>query len=417
MRLTNSVCILVVGFLLLAGGIEHLAQADTWPRFRGENGCGRAAAVNIPAEWTAEHELWRKDLAGAGHSSPVVWQRRIFVASADPETGLQFIQAFDAISGAELWQRELNGSSYAKHSSNSFATSTPAVDDRNLYHAWVVDGKLRLVALTHQGDLLWQQELDDFLGEHGFGASPVVSDGLVFFANDNDGQSHALATDATSGQLRWSEHRPSVVTSYSTPCFYEAKNGSGRQILLNSQAAGITALRTADGGIAWQRADLFNQRTISSPIVAGGMVIGTCGSGGGGKLLVAVRPDDSGSAAEVAFELNRGVPYIPTPLATDELLFLWHDRGTVACHELATGDLIWNKRVGGTYFSSPTLVGEKLYNISKDGQVIVLSASRDYELLGRKALGEPTQATPAIANGKIYFRTLKSLICVGGQEG
>jgi outer membrane protein assembly factor BamB len=71
--------------------------------------------------------------------------------------------------------------------------------------------------------------------------------------------------------------------------------------------------------------------------------------------------------------------------------------------------------VGGKYFGSPVRVGQRLYCMSREGEAVVLAASEDYKLLARVPLGEPSQATPAVADGVMYLRTLSHLMALGAK--
>jgi len=151
---------------------------------------------------------------------------------------------------------------------------------------------------------------------------------------------------------------------------------------------------------------------VSSPVIAGDYLIGTCGQGGGGVRLVAVRP----GSGEVVYE-TRGLqaPYVPTPLAVGDLLFVCHDRGDISCLVAATGELLWSERPAGPFYGSPVCVDGKLYCTTKTGEVVVVRASRTYELLAINPLNEPSYATPAIAGGRMYLRTFSHLISIGGE--
>jgi hypothetical protein len=126
-----------------------------------------------------------------------------------------------------------------------------------------------------------------------------------------------------------------------------------------------------------------------------------------------MRPGKNGEAPEEAYRLDSGIPNIPTPIVAGNLLFLWHDRGTVTCLDLTTHEEYWHQRVGGRFHSSPVRIGDRIFCVSLDGDVVVLAANKEYKLLARNKLDEPVQATPAVANNRIYFRTDSSLICLG----
>ena len=114
--------------------------------------------------------------------------------------------------------------------------------------------------------------------------------------------------------------------------------------------------------------------------------------------------------------MTGSLPYVPTSVTKGDLLFLWHDRGIVTCLDGPTGKLHWRERIGGDYFSSPIRVADRLYNVTHDGKVIVLAASKEFRRLAEIDLGEPTKSTPAVADGVMYLRTLSHLMAVGKEE-
>jgi outer membrane protein assembly factor BamB len=113
------------------------------------------------------------------------------------------------------------------------------------------------------------------------------------------------------------------------------------------------------------------------------------------------------------YRLRQGIPNVPTAVEAGDLLFLWHDNGTVTCLDASTGQQHWRQRVGGDFHASPIRVGHRIFGVSLDGDVSVLAAEPQFKLLARNSLGEPTRATPAVAHERMYFRTESSLICIG----
>ena len=133
---------------------------------------------------------------------------------------------------------------------------------------------------------------------------------------------------------------------------------------------------------------------------------------------MALRPPARvGEKPALAYEVRRSAPYVPTPLALGPLVFLWSDAGVVTCVRAETGEAVWQERVGGNFFSSPVCADGKLINVSTSGEVVVLAAGDKYELLGRTPLGEMSHATPAIALGRLFIRTLQHVVCVKGGAG
>jgi len=161
-----------------------------------------------------------------------------------------------------------------------------------------------------------------------------------------------------------------------------------------------------------QIADLPD-RCVSSPIASAGLIMVSCGSGNNGVHLIAVRPGSSGKPPQEVYRLRQGVPNIPTPVVAGDLMFLWHDRGTVSCLDVATGKTHWRQRIGGQYHSSPVRIGDRIFGLSKVGEVVVLAAAKEFKLLAKNQLDEPAQATPAVADNRLYYRTESSLFCIG----
>src|SRR5207253_8653779 len=148
-----------------------------------------------------------------------------------------------------------------------------------------------------------------------------------------------------------------------------------------------------------------------------GRVFQIAGTGGGEKQLVVVRAGSKqqGHSARLEYQITRDVSYVPTPVAYGDRLFVWGDGGTVTCLKAATGEVVACERVGGTYYGSPVCVNAKLYAMNTRGELVVVEASDALKLLGKSDLGEESDATPAVAGGVMYLRTMSHLISVGGR--
>ena len=86
----------------------------------------------------------------------------------------------------------------------------------------------------------------------------------------------------------------------------------------------------------------------------------------------------------------------------------------MTCVDSADGARAWQERVGGTFYGSPVAAGDRVYCASRDGEMIVLAAAKEYRLLARNRLGEGSHSTPAIANGRMFVRTFSQLMAIGG---
>ena len=402
----------LLALVALLGICTHLTTAQEWSRFRGPGGAGQSDDATIPSEWTEQDYLWNVAIPGLGHSSPVLWGDKLFITSADPATGGQHILCLNAEDGETRWAKSFSSETYEIHERNSFASGTPAVDADRLYVIWGTPTKITLTAMDHDGGELWQVDLGPYDSDWGISASPILYEDLVIVAVQQFGKSFVVALDRQSGDERWRADRPSRDSDYSTPSIYQPSDGPA-QLICNSGAAGIASIDPTDGTLNWE-IDVFEMRSVSSPIAVGDVIFGSCGSGGGGNYVVAVRPGSDGRAPEEAYRVTTAAPYVPTPVAAGDLVFLWSDGGVVTCIDAPTGEVHWRQRVGGNYSGSPIRVGKRIFAISDAGDVIVLAADAEYKQLARNPLGAPSRATPAVAGGRMFLRTYSSLICVAG---
>ncbi len=391
----------------------NLAAAQEWPRFRGPNGQGQSNTI-FPATWSETQLGWKVALPGEGNSSPVVWNDRIYVTSADAGQGMRWLLCLKAADGSVAWQTKYPFKPFHVHETNNYAASTPAVDKDHVYCLWGTPEEYLVVAVNHAGREVWRRDLGPFVSRHGFGTSPMLLDDMVIVTNDQDGTSTLQALDRKTGKVRWQIPRktlPEQNASYAVPCVYQPPSGPV-ELIVNSWAYGITGIDPHNGHTNWEL-QVFPRRPVGSPIIVGDLILGNCGEGGGNNAVAAVRPGSRGSAPEEVYKIDRSsAPYLPTLLAYKDMVFLWGEKGVVSCIDAASGKKHWLQRIQGKFFGSPVRAGDKVYCISEDGEVVAIAASATYELLGRTPLGETSRSTPAIADNHMYLRTVSHLVSV-----
>lgn len=394
------------------------ASAQEWTRFRGPNGTGESEAKTIPAQWTDADYNWKVSVPGIGHSSPVLWGDHLFLLSADPETATRHTLCYDALTGEKIWEKSFPSQPHHLHKQSSYASGSPAVDEKHVYFAWASPSSIVLIAMTHDGQEVWKRDLGAWSSQHGFGTSPVLYEDMVILSNSQEDKEKPdplcvmMAFDSGSGKDRWKTTCHSANTSYSVPVIFEPKNGSPQLISTNT-GDGMFALDPANGRLLWTN-PCFDKRTVSSPLVKGDMIFGSTGSGGGGNYLVAAQSD--GKEPKQAYRMTTQAPYVPTSVARDDMLFLMSDGGIATCLDLKSGNVHWQKRIGGNYSSSLVRAHDKIYCPSMDGEVVVLAAVKEFKELGRSSLGEGIRSTPAISNGQMYLHSYSHLMSIGGTR-
>ncbi len=396
------------------------AYGQEWTRFRGPNGTGVSDTKTIPVIWVETSFNWRVKLPGEGHSQPVLWGDRIFVTSAERQGKTRLVLCLNTRDGKTIWTKNFAHATHSRHKFNSFASTSPTVDEKRLYVVFGNPDKTVVRAFDHSGRPVWERNLGRYAGRHGYGGSPIIFENTLIVQNEHPGAApKILALNCENGETAWESDRRQGRGAYCTPCVYKP-DGASPELIFTSHAHGLSSLDARTGKLNWE-APLFDKRSVASPVVYKDLVFGTCGSGGGGNYLVAVRVGGKGDVSEshLAYKLTQAIPYVPTILVYDDRLFLWNDRGIASCVKPETGEVLWQERVprpeGDRFFGSPVCVDGKIYCVSDSGEVVVIRASDEFEVLAQNQLGDECRGTPVVAGGRMYIRTAHQLVSVGGK--
>jgi outer membrane protein assembly factor BamB len=421
------------------------AHAGTWPSFRGAQAKGVADGENLPAEWdvrTGKNVRFKVTVPGLGHSSPVVWEDRVFLTSAVGATppalrlgdtgGIDLVTdqgnlswrlyCLSARDGKVLWEEEaFAGPPRTKrHVKSSQANPTPATDGKTVV---AVFGSGGLAAFDVSGQLKWKADLGalnpglfgDTSSEWGHASSPVIDGDRVFVQVDRHSGSFLAAYDLASGRRLWNVARDERPV-WSTPTVHEV---GGRKELLVVGGYHVRGYDPATGQEIWRFKDEAEVKT-PTPVVADGLLVFAGGYRGrplfalkpGAKGDVSV-PESASSGPFLAWRTERGGPYTTTPLAYRGVVYAVRDEGILNAYDLATGQRIFQERTGATHAASPVASDGRVYLAAEGGEVLVLKAGRTFEVLAKNDMGEPCMATPAIANGTLYVRTQGHLYGIG----
>ena len=303
------------------------------------------------------------------------------------------------------------------------ASSTPVVDEKAIYLTWTSGEETQALALDHSGKELWRTSWKGFTSDHGSAASPILSEGVLIIHTDAKDERHSFiyGLNPADGSEVWSRERITPpgndkhLTAYSTPV--EVKSGDRNTVALLSTNHGWLGLDPKNGEIAWSYPEVYGFRSVGSILEFDGNLFATLGSGGGGKQSAALHPNGT-DKPDLLYSLGKTdlLSYVPTPLFHDGLLFLCGDGGVIACRDAKTGEKFYEERAAkGQFFSSPVLVDGKIYFGSRDGLMLVIAATREFKVLAENRLGSGLNATPAIANGRMFIRTDTHLMSLKGK--
>jgi outer membrane protein assembly factor BamB len=407
---TLRAAVVLAGVVLLAGG--------DWARFRGPNGSGAADGTGIPEKWTIKDALWSVELPGSGNGSPIVSGGKVYLQASSADGSKRMLFCYDEKTGHKDWEATVGGKvpNQKIHTKNTLASSTPACDGERVYALFWDGSSLALHAYDLAGQPVWHRTLGGFKSQHGAGASPVVHAGKVFVNYDQDDAADLVAFDAKTGEPAWSVKRKAFRACYSTP--YVRELPGGKTELVVDSTAGVAGYDPETGKQNWSwewKFPIKPLRTIAGPFAVGDVIVLTSGDGDGSRSAAAVT---AGPNPKLLWEKSRDNPYVPMPVAKDGYLYWVHDKGRVACLEPMTGKEVWadDLEIVRDISASLVLTGDRITAVSEDGKVVTFRASPSkFERVSTTSLGEPVFATPAVADGKLFIRTARHLICIGGK--
>ena len=409
MKICASLCSLVIAFELNAA-----AALQDWPGWRGPTRDGHAAPGQaVPVKWSeTEKVVWQSAIRGRGHSSPTVAGNRVYLTTADVEKEEQLVICFDRASGKQVWETVVHRGKLVNkgHRNASAASATPTWDGERLYVNFLNDDAVHTTALDAAGKIVWQRRVAAFNIHQGFGSSPVVHESVVLVTADHRGGGTFAGLDRASGKVVWSHERPKI-PNYSSPSVVQA---GGRTQMVVAGCNLISSYDPATGKKLWE-VEGSTEETVVTAVTDGNRVFA---SGGYPKNhVVAVEADGSG---KIAWQ-NGARLYVPSMLVREGHVYAILDAGQAVCWRSDTGEELWREKVDKDFYSSPVMVGSRIYATSLRGMTSVFEASpKEFKMIAQNQLGDEAFASPAIAGNRVYLRSAKKgaprqeyLWCIG----
>ena len=464
----------MIGIALLGTLVAwERTSGEDWPRFRGPNGTGVSTSTNLPSEIAPDKNVKWSIEVQQGTSSPIVVGGKLFLASYKDDD--RTLQCLDAKTGQELWRQTSQKAREENFNRlNGPATCTPAADAD---HVVVLFPDVGLLCYSLTGELKWRTEVGPFYSMHGMANSPIIAGDKVILLADLVKDSHIAAYDLADGQQVWKVGRLDGVTGgFSTPGVIA--DAQGAQSIITVGAEGLLAYKIESGEQLFSVPGVSNA-PVTVPIICGTSVyvcepVGEIlpmsqytkdmDANGDGKLsleevkrsvafyrmlenmdlrwgnkdgvveeaewnaafgsmldkggLAAVQlPQPDAATPSVRWTYTKAVPYIPSPVCYNDVLYIIQDQGGVFMSvNPADGSELKKERLkkgGKDFYASPVAGDGKVYVVDRSGRLTVLKAATEWEELSSADFGEAIDATPAICDGLIYLRTPTKLYCFG----
>jgi outer membrane protein assembly factor BamB len=450
---------------------ERSALDGGWPQFRGPNGSGVYTGPPLPATLSRATSLGWEKAVPFGRSSPVVRGDRVYLTGAEGDRLLTL--CLDRRDGRLIWRHESTRSRVDERVDrlNDPASPTPAVDASGVYVFFPDAG---LLALDLDGRERWRVPLGPFKSAFGMASSPIVADGLLIQACDQQTGSFLIAVDTRTGKTRWRLDRPDMRQGWYTPAVSQSES-SGSGTLIVPGSARIEGFELVTGRRMWAVAG-SGAENLGVPLVGDGRVYVTVrgfstpafvpwasvvaeyDKDGNGRLsraevrahpvyfeqfnhadtnrdgefseeewtdmrnvglenfgLTALALDGASvDTPRVLWRVEKNLPYVPAPVLYKGIIYMVKSSGIITAVDASSGDVLKEARATGAlgpYFASPVAGDDKVFLASEDGHVTVLRAGPELRILEVSDLGEEIYGTPALVGGAVYIRTRTRLYC------
>jgi len=376
---------------------------------------GVAGEHGLLSSWP-EHgppEVWRRPL-GDGFAAIAIVKGRLYTSYAADRDGSarELGAAFDAATGAQLWEVDL-GPSFPEEFGDG-PRSTPTVAGGVVY--FLGSYGTMVAATAEDGAQRWRLDLREVCAvsqpRYGFSSSVLVHDSLVVVEGGGTEGKAYVGIDATSGKVRWTSGDGTSSAGYSslvpmnTPAGPAMVSVSGQRVLwLGLDGTELVAQ-------AWPRAE-----THAMPVVVPPDLVFVSGADPAGSALYRVAGSAAGLTAEEVWKQPLMRNHFSSSVAVGEYIYGF-DVATLRCVAVADGSLVWSKRGLG---KGSLLAADGHLIILTDKGKLVLAAASPEGFAGQgsvQALKGRCWTVPSLADGKLYLRNHEEMACYNlkGQE-
>ncbi|MCA9097060.1 MAG: PQQ-binding-like beta-propeller repeat protein [Planctomycetaceae bacterium] len=389
----------LLALLILVSSVGTLS-ADDWLQFRGNDSSGVSRETDLPTDLAKPESLkWKSPLPGRGLSGPIVIGDRIFLTASSGyrDDNLQTL-AFDAATGAEIWNRQFQATGRTIcHKTMCMATPQPCSDGERIFAYYSCND---VVCYDLDGNLLWYRGLGldypNTSSSLGMSSSPLVINGTLLLQLDTNSESFVAGLNTLTGETLWKIDRPRSAV-WASPVLYHPQGSPRPQVILQSKES-LTAIDPQTGKIDWELKESCG--AIPSTTVSNNLIISPL------KSLTALQPTGTQGTPNVLWSEGKLSPSSPTPVVYDGRVYVLKS-SVLSCGDLKTGKTLWQMRLESKNgYASPLAANGHLYLVDQQGFLQTVKLNDDKgEVVSTLELGESILCTPALAHGALYLRS------------
>jgi len=382
-------------------------MSDDWPQWRGLNRDGISKETGLINSWpkNGPEILWRIP-ANDGYSAAAVSKDKLFVMWAEDKN--EVMVSLDANSGRVLWKHKI-GPLYTDDW-GSGPRAAPVVDGDAVFGIGAY-GRLHAVNAV-SGKPLWSHDLvkeyETRRPHWGYAGTPVVYQNKLLVEVGGRAGHAFMAFDKKTGAEIWKSETDTL--AYSSPVIFNIHNKN--QAVFFSRR-GLVSLDPDNGRKLWHYD--WPAANIANPIFIAPDKIFISSSYEKGSALVKINKNNSEFSAETVWKSGVMKNHINSCVLVGDYLYGF-DNAVLRCINANTGGLKWSKRRLGR--GSLIYADGKLIVLGEKGKLVLLKADPEKynELTKSKILKGRCWTPPALADGRLYLRSRKELVCVNLKE-
>jgi outer membrane protein assembly factor BamB len=451
LKLQIPVFIIILFCMLFAAYAQDRPERQ-WPLYRGYMSSGVLDNADLPDSFDLSRSVnirWKVKIPGLGHSSPVIWDDKLFITTAVSaydkdgiKTGIYGegmpvpdssvhewrVLCIDKNSGKTIWERTAYTGipKIKRHPKSTHANASAATNGKYVVAFFGSEG---LYCYDVEGNLVWKKNFgilkavafDYPAAEWEFASSPVIYKDLLIIQCDVLENSFLAVYELATGREIWRVKRDDY-PCWCTPNLYN--NGNRAIIAVNGyKHRGGYDLKT--GREIWRMSG-GGDVPIPTPVIDNDIIYFNSAHGRSSPIL-AIKTDAVGDITlkegettnqYVKWSIPRGGSYIHSMLLYRDHLYNVNWNGTVQCYDPLTGKLIFKAKLGNSrsFIASPVASDGKLYIVDEEGTVYILQDGSSFKLINEIPLNDICLTAPAITDRMIFFRTQNYLIAVGSDQ-